>query len=87
MPDITLHVLTARPGERARGPIHLDAATPRQALSQADLDPGMFRPQSGALALGVVAFRNGQDIRHSGGMDAELAPGDCLQLVTPATDS
>lgn len=82
-----MRLLRARPGAPGLRRLDLDASSVRQALLQSDPAGVSLRPDGSTLALGVVAFRNGQDLRYAGGLDADLAPGDCLLVVTPVTDS
>jgi hypothetical protein len=88
MPDITVQVLTAHTGARGPRQRNLDASTVLDALRQVDSGAApVLRAKGTALALGVVVYRNGHDVRHLGGIQAELTPADHLLIVIPATDS
>lgn len=87
MPEITLQLLRACADAEGPREFHLAAESLRHALIQVGVEECTLRPDRRSLALGVVAFRNGRDVRYAGGIEAPLAPGDRLLVVPPATDS
>jgi hypothetical protein len=87
MPEVRFQLVAPHPDAPGPREFHVVAESVRHALIQAGTTVVALRPDGRALAPGVVVFRNGQDVRYAGGMEAPLSAGDRLLVVVPATDS